>query len=89
MVDFFDDDFDEHDDFDYDDFEADRFYDDDTDNDIDDISNGEGSGKPDIGRTGLTWYELAFLCALADELSHEKKRRRRNKRDPTHLKRKS
>jgi hypothetical protein len=58
------DDFDEHDD--YNDFnDEDHFYDDDIDNDIDEISNGEGSGEPDTGRTGLEWYEMAFLGGLA------------------------
>jgi hypothetical protein len=39
---------------DYNDFnDEDHFYDDEIDNDIDEISNGEGSGEPDTGRTGL------------------------------------
>ena len=81
MPDYFDDydDFEDHDDFD--DFhDEDRYFDDDIDNDIDDISNGEVSGEPDADRTGLDWYEVGLLGALADELSEEKKRRRRLKK---------
>jgi hypothetical protein len=74
---------DDHDDFDND---EDQFCDDDIDNDIDEISNGEGSGEPDTGRTGLEWYEIGLLGALAEELSDEKKRRREKDRNP--LKRK-
>jgi hypothetical protein len=75
----------------YNDFnDEDHFYDDDIDNDIDEISNGEGSGDSEKSRTGLDWYELAFLGGLAEELSDEKrKRQRRLKKDPKHLKRKS
>jgi hypothetical protein len=75
----------------YNDFnDEDHFYDDEIDNDIDEISNGEGSGEPDIGRTGLEWYEMAFLGGLAEELADEKRKRqrRRYKTDRNHFKRK-
>jgi hypothetical protein len=75
---------DEYNDFD----DEDHFYDDEIDNDIDEISNGEGSGEPDTGRTGLEWYEIAFLGGLADELSEKKKQRRRLKKDSKPHKRK-
>jgi hypothetical protein len=72
------DDFDEHDD--YNDFnDEDHFYDDEIDNDIDEISNGEGSGEPDTGRTGLEWYEVGLLGALAEELADEKRKRQRRR----------
>jgi hypothetical protein len=77
---------------DYDDFEDNDKYDDfdDEDHFYDDDIDNEGSGEPDIGRTGLEWYEIAFLGSLADELSEEKrKRRRRVKKDRNHIKRKS
>jgi hypothetical protein len=78
MDDFFDDDFEDNDE--YDDFDdEDHFYDDEIDNELDDISNNVGSGDSEKSRTGLDWYELAFLGGLADELSEEKKRRRRVK----------
>jgi hypothetical protein len=85
MNDFFDDDFDDFDDFD----DEDCYFDDEIDNDIDDISNGEGSGASEKSRTGLEWYEIALLGALAEELSEEKKQRRRPKNDRNHPKRKS
>jgi hypothetical protein len=66
---------DEYDDFD----DEDRYFDDEFDNELDDISNGEGSGYSQTSRTGLEWYEIGLLGALAEELSEEKKRRRREK----------
>jgi hypothetical protein len=76
---------DEYDDFD----DEDSFYDDEIDNEPDDISNNAGSGDSEKSRTGIEWYEIGLLGALADELSDEKrKRRRRVIKDRNHPKRK-
>jgi glycosidase len=87
MDNFFDDDFEYYDGYnDFDD--QDSFYDDDIDNDMDEISNGEGSGYSEKSRTGLDWYELAFLGGLAEELSEEKRkrqlRREKDRNNPKH-----
>ena len=78
-------DFDDFDDFedrdDYDDDFEDCFWEDDMDKEIDDPSEKIGTNETEISRTGLEWYEMAFLGGLADELSDEKKRRRRLKKD--------
>ena len=81
MPDYFDDydDFEAHDD--YDGFDEDRFYDEDFERDIDDPLEEIGPVKSEASRTGLDWYEVGLLGALADELSEEKKRRRRLKKD--------
>jgi hypothetical protein len=81
MNDFFDDDFDDED----------HFFDDEIDNELDDISNNVGSEDSEKSRTGLEWYEMAFLGGLADELSDEKRKRqlRRDKTDRNHFRRKA
>jgi hypothetical protein len=72
------DDLDEHDK--YDDFDdEDPFYDDDFNPDLEDTSGEMGPVKTETSRTGLEWYEVGLLGALADELSEEKKQRRRVK----------
>jgi hypothetical protein len=82
------DDFDDYEDYnDYDDFE-DCFWEDDMDKEIDDPSEKISTNETESSRTGLEWYEMAFLGGLADELSEEKKQRRRLKKDRNHPKRK-
>jgi hypothetical protein len=90
MDDFFDDYFEDYDDSnDFDD--EDHFYDNEIDNDKDDISDNVGSEDSEKSRTGLEWYEMAFLGGLAEELSEEKRKRqlRRYKTDRNHFKRKA
>jgi hypothetical protein len=77
-------DFDEYDEFEdrdeYDDFDdQDSFYDDDIDRDLEDTSGAMGPVETETSRTGLEWYEVGLLGALANELSEEKKRRWRVK----------
>jgi hypothetical protein len=87
-------DYDDFDDFEgddeYDDFDdEDRYFNDDIENDIDDISDNIGSGDSEKSRTGIEWYEIGLLGALADELSEEKKQRRRRVKDRNNPKRKT
>jgi len=86
-------DFDEYDDFgdhdDYDGFDEDRFYDEDFDRDIDEPLEEIDPAGAETSRTGFQWYEVGLLGALADELSQEKKRRRRLKKDSNPHKRKT
>jgi hypothetical protein len=80
-------DFDEYDDFedheDYESFDEDPFYADDFETDLEDTSGEMGPVERETSRTGLEWYEMAFLGALADELSDEKRKRRLLKKDYT------
>jgi hypothetical protein len=78
-------DFDEYIDFEdheeYDDFNEDPFYDDDFYTDIEDTSGEMGPVETETSRGGLTWYEIGLIGFLADELSDEKSKRRRLKKD--------
>ena len=77
--------FDDYDDFgdhgDYDGFDEDPFYEDDFDTDLEDTSEEVGPVETETSRRGLTWYEIGLIGSLADEISDEKKRRRRLKKD--------
>jgi len=78
MSEYFDD-FEDH--HEYDDFDdEDPFYDDEFDRDADDASEEAFLEEAGETRSGLKWYEVGLLGALADELSEEKKRRRRLKK---------